>query len=173
MNPSPSRLLAAVDGWRRLSEALDRATKGVCVALVLFMTAEVLVHVFFRYALFSPFKWGEELARLVMIWMGMLGIAIALREGEHMGLETLLDRFGPRARAALRLAAQVLVALFLLVLAYWGTVMAVRAWGSVLPALQISWTWAMLAVPVTAVLQLVHVVRDMADDLLRLAGREP
>ena len=69
--------------------------------------------------------------------------------------------------------AQLLVALFLVVLIYWGTALAVRAWGSVLPALQIPWTWAMLAVPVTAVLQLVHVFRDMLDDALTIAGRAP
>ena len=165
-------LAAAIGGWRRLSDALHRATGWVCVALVLFMTGEVLVHVFFRYALFAPLKWGEELARLAMIWTGMLGIALALREGEHMGLETLQGLLGPRARAALRLGGHVLVLAFLGVLGGWGWAMALEARGSVLPALQISWTWAMVAVPVTALLQIVHVTRDLIDEALALAGRK-
>jgi TRAP-type C4-dicarboxylate transport system permease small subunit len=166
MTTSPRRLILAA---RRVSDALHRATCAVCIVLVVFMVTEVLLHVLFRYAFFAPFKWGEELARLVMVWTGMLGIAIALREGEHMGLDTLLERVGPRLRAVLRLGGLALVAMFLLVLLGWGGVMAFAARDSVLPALQISWSWAMAAVPVTALLQLVHVGREMLDALDAIA----
>ncbi|MBW1767732.1 MAG: TRAP transporter small permease subunit [Deltaproteobacteria bacterium] len=72
-------------GIQPVSDMLDRICKWICVALILFMAVEVITAVFFRYVLFAPFRWGEELARLVMIWIGMLGIAIALKDGEHIG----------------------------------------------------------------------------------------
>ena len=169
---APAILGSAAGGLRRLSDLLDLVSKRICIVLVLLIVSEVMVHVIFRYLFFAPLAWGEELARVLMIWTGMLGIAIALRDGEHMGLDTLLDRVGPRPRAALRLGGQFLVSLFLFTLLYWGTVMALRAWGSVLPALQISWTWAMLAVPVTAAVQLVHIFRAMLDEVLVLLGAD-
>ena len=151
--------------WNAAGGRLDRAVQLICAALILFMAAEVLTAVFFRYVLFDPFRWGEELARMTMVWVGLLGISIALRDGEHIGLETLLDRLAPRARAALLVVSHVLVGLFLVVLLYWGSVIAVQAWATLLPAMQISWTWSMIAVPVTAAIQLVHLGGRLLEDL--------
>ena len=43
---------------------------------------------------------------------------------------------------------------------------------TVLPALQIKWTWSHLAVPVTAAIQLVHLFDGMLADVIRLLDFE-
>ncbi|MFB0520504.1 MAG: TRAP transporter small permease, partial [Desulfatiglandales bacterium] len=92
-------------GWDFISEKVDTATRWICIFLILVMTSEVIAAVFFRYALDAPIKWGEELARLLMVWAGLLGISIALKDGDHIGLETLTRRFRGRALAWCNLAA--------------------------------------------------------------------
>lgn len=152
----------------RLSIRLDRFTRAASIALILFMTAEVILAVIFRYVLLSPLPWGVELARLVMVWIGMLGIAIALRDGDHIGMDTLLNRLHGRALALCMLVSHVCVTIFLVFLAYWGWMLALQAWGTRLPALQIPWTWPMLAVPFTAVVQLVHMVPMILEEVKNL-----
>jgi TRAP-type C4-dicarboxylate transport system permease small subunit len=154
------------------SDKVDQAVRWICICLIIFMTAEVIVSVFFRYALDSPLKWGEELARLTMVWAGLLGISIALKDGEHIGLEMLTRQLVGRLRAWCNLVTYSLVALFLIVLLIWGVKISQAAWGTFLPALQIRWTWSHLAVPVTAGIQLLHLWSLMLDEIMIISGRE-
>ncbi len=156
--------------FQRVSQGLDAATRSVCICLILFMTVEVSVAVFFRYVLDAPLKWGEELARLSMVWAGLLGISVALKDGDHIGLEMLLGKLKGRARAYCLLAGYALIAPFLIILIVWGVKISQVAWGTFMPALQIKWTWSHLAVPVTAVLQLIHLVSSIMEEISSLGG---
>ncbi|MEJ2168524.1 MAG: TRAP transporter small permease [Desulfobacterales bacterium] len=158
-------------GWDFISEKVDRITSLVCIVLILFMTVEVIVAVFFRYALDAPIKWGEELARLVMVWAGLLGVSIALKDGEHIGLEALVSRLSGRALAGCNLIVHCLVGIFLAVLLLWGINISIAAWGTFLPALQIKWTWSHLAVPISAGIQLIHLGAMILNDLIALSGK--
>lgn len=157
---------------QHVSDGVHAIVKWICICLVIFMTAEVIVSVFFRYVLDSPLKWGEELARLTMVWAGLLGISIALRDGEHIGLEILTGRLHGRLRAFCNLITYCLVALFLVVLLIWGIKISYAAWGTILPALQIRWTWSHLAVPVTAAVQLLHLGPLILSAIMTISGRE-
>lgn len=156
-----------------LSDRLDRMSKVVCVGLILFMAVEVITAVFFRYVLFAPLRWGEELARTVMMWIGMLGIAIALKDGEHIGIETLVSRLNERHRAWCNLISYVMIGVFLVILFYFGLLQAVRAWKIILPALLIPWTWPMLAVPFASVVQMIHLVPMILNEIDIIRGTEP
>ena len=151
-----------------LSDRLDRMSKIVCVGLILFMAVEVITAVFFRYVLFAPLRWGEELARTVMMWIGMLGIAIALKDGEHIGIETLVNRLNERQRAWCNLISYTLIGVFLIILFYFGLLQAIRAWKIILPALLIPWTWPMLAVPFASVVQMIHLVSMILNEIALL-----
>jgi len=165
MNRPTTALSGALGMVRALSDWLDRGTRWACIALVLLMTLEVVVAVFFRYALYSPFRWAEEVARMAMLWFGMFGIAIALRDGEHIGLDSILRRLHGRAQAAMLFVAYLCVGVFVVVLFYYSLFNALDAWNTVLPALQISWTWSMLSVPVAAAIQIVHLAVLLLEQL--------
>jgi TRAP-type C4-dicarboxylate transport system permease small subunit len=158
----PARLRTRI---QLISERLDHISRAVCVVLILFMALEVIMAVFFRYVLFAPLRWGEEMARLMMMWIGMLGIAIALKDGDHIGIETVVSRLNKRQRAWCNLISHLLLSVFLVVLFYFGLLQAIRAWNIILPALLIPWTWPMLAVPCATVVQLVHLVPMILDEI--------
>ncbi|UCG06230.1 MAG: TRAP transporter small permease [Desulfobacterales bacterium] len=152
-----SYLIGLKSNFENVSRGLDTVTKWICVILVFLMTVEVLTAVFFRYVLNAPIKWGEELARFIMVWAGLLGISIALKDGEHIGLEMLTGKLSGRPLYLVKLIINLMIFIFLLVLFIWGIEICRQAWDSFMPGLQISWTWSHLAVPVTAAIQLIHV----------------
>lgn len=152
-----SYLISLKSYLENLSRDLDKVTQWVCIILIFLMTIEVLTAVFFRYVLNAPIKWGEELARFIMVWAGLLGISIALKDGEHIGLEMLTGKMSGRLLYLVKLIVSLMIFAFLLVLFIWGIGICREAWDSFMPGLQISWTWSHLAVPVTAAIQLVHV----------------
>lgn len=158
--------------FENLSLGLDKVTQWICVTLVFLMTIEVLSAVFFRYVLNAPIKWGEELARFIMVWAGLLGISIALKDGEHIGLEMLVGKLSGRPLYLVKLIINLMIFIFLLILFIWGVEICRQAWGSFMPGLQISWSWSHLAVPVTAAIQLVHVLAWLLEQTIGVIRME-
>lgn len=81
--------------------------------LVLFpvMVAVVLTATFARYSrLFSMF-WGEEVARYTMVYLGYVGIALAMKRRAHIGVAVLTDMVKSKTGKRLVLIAQALVIL--------------------------------------------------------------
>ncbi|MFB0520542.1 MAG: hypothetical protein ACETWD_03820, partial [Desulfatiglandales bacterium] len=56
------------------------------------------------------------------------------------------------------------------ILLFWGIKISRAAWDTFLPALQIKWTWSHLAVPVTAGVQLVHLVSNILGEIVTILG---
>ena len=54
---------------------------------------DILMGVFSRYLFLSSPIWTEELARYSLVWMVMLAANPALKRGEHMGIDLLVQYF--------------------------------------------------------------------------------
>ena len=78
---------------------LDRVLNGYCrilswlIALALaIMVVLVFTNVVLRYAFSSGITVSEELSRWLFVWLTFLGAIIAMREGAHLGSDTLVSR---------------------------------------------------------------------------------
>jgi tripartite ATP-independent transporter DctM subunit len=105
--------------WRYPSlRALDRllgwVSEGLAALLVGAEIAILLAGVVARFVFDAPLTWSDELASILFLWLAMLGATIALRRGEHMCLNTLVKRLHPGAQAWVKLAAELVVAAFLI-----------------------------------------------------------
>lgn len=83
----------------RLLAALLEASTGVALAL---MIGVILWQVVLRYIFSDGLIWGEDFARIMMIYGGLIGAAVAHHESRHIRFD-LLDHVLPRP--ALRLLA--------------------------------------------------------------------
>jgi len=71
----------------------DLFFKTVEVLLVVFLSAMVVMvfgNVVLRYGFNSGIISSEELSRFLFIWITFLGAIIAVREGTHLGLDTVV-----------------------------------------------------------------------------------
>lgn len=103
-------------GW-----ALDRfeavlgTTVDVAAATLLLVDIVLLGwSVTARYLLNIPVTWVEEVATLIFLWFGMLGVASALRRKIHLRLTFVLSKIEARTRARAEAIAHVVLLLFLL-----------------------------------------------------------
>lgn len=156
----------------RIARLMEIVTAGPLVAAGAVMVAVVLAATFFRYVLNDPLTWSEELARYLMIWIGLVGASVTLRHGEHIRI-TAIRILLPRP---LRLIGDLLVAAaigwFLWVMTVEGWAAAERGGRQISPALGVSMMWPLLAVPVAGGLMLVqHVIQTLL--LLMGAQNEP
>ncbi len=76
----------------RLMGILDRFLRLALAILMTAMVASVVWQVLSRYLFVVPAAWTEELARFLLIWIGMLGAAYAYRQGSHLGIDLLAKK---------------------------------------------------------------------------------
>jgi len=61
-----------------------------------------------RYALGEQAKWTEELARFLLIWVSLLGGAVAYRDREHLGIAFVVSSLEPSVRKGMSLLKEFL-----------------------------------------------------------------
>jgi TRAP-type C4-dicarboxylate transport system permease small subunit len=147
--PRALRALSRVTGG--LTDAASAASAaGVLLSLALIGWAVVM-----RYALNRPPVWTDDAVGLLLVMIVMGAAAQVLRRGEHIGVDLLTERLGPRAARwaqAWAMLATLAVAVILVVNG-WQTAMQSRQFGVVTEG-RIEWpVWRlMLLLPAGGVL---------------------
>ncbi len=104
----------------KIRKSIDRIIYGVLTVLMAVMVINVLWQVLSRYIFTSPSSWTEELARYLLIWIGLLGAGYVTGKKLHLAIDLLPSKLtGIRARR-LNIAINVLVALFAFFVLIWG-----------------------------------------------------
>lgn len=101
----------------------DRIAKLLEVFLafcLLAMVAMVFGNVILRYAFDSSIVVSEELSRFAFIWLTFVGAVVAMHEGAHLGVDTLVSVL-PREGKLACLALSELLVLSCCAMFFWGT----------------------------------------------------
>jgi TRAP-type C4-dicarboxylate transport system permease small subunit len=77
--------------------AIDRLFQLVLSTLMAVMVLCVTWQIVSRYVLDNPSSWTEELARFLLIWIGLLGGSYAFHKRMHLGLDLLAERLSGRS----------------------------------------------------------------------------
>lgn len=80
---------------------IERVLDAVLGLMLLVLALTLFYQVFGRYALGRAPAWTEEVARMLLAWMAMLGAGACLRNGGHVAVGALVNVVPPRARAVL------------------------------------------------------------------------
>lgn len=126
----------------RAKDVVNRVLETVLVGLMGAAVLNVLWQVFSRYVLGAPSSFTQELARFLLIWVGVLGAGYGVGRHDHLALELLPERLEGRAQAWLRLVIQGCILLFA------GAVMIVGGLRLVYVQLTLGQTSASLDIPI-------------------------
>ena len=108
---------------------VDKALGAALGALVTAMVVSVTWQILSRYLFVVPAAWTEELARFLLIWIGMLGAAYAYRTRSHLGLDLLAAKLTDRGKARLNVVSHLVCMLFAaLVLVVGGGSLVAMTW---------------------------------------------
>lgn len=132
--------------------------------LGLSMTVVILLQVFFRFVVYVPFPWSEECARYLMIWMGMLGSVVALRQGRHIGVRVLVEKLPGRTYDLVAPLIQLSMILFLAVIFREGITLALFNSTQNSPAMEIPMLIPYLAIPAGAGMMILGLFADILQD---------
>lgn len=153
--------------WARAVIALDRHTTRVAAWMAQTLLALCVVCGLFQVAarfLFSyPSDWSEVATRFMLIWMVYVGAAVALRQGSMVSVDLMHRLARGRWRRTLE-AVMTLATLGVLgTVAWWGVIITHRVRFQEVAGLEISMSWAYLALPVGCALSFVAVLAHHLD----------
>jgi len=97
--------------------AFDFFVETVATIGFIAMVVIVIVQVVFRTLAWTSMDWGFEIAGFLFVATIFLGAAVAMRTNEHIRLEFLNNWLPPRPRLILKLALDILAAIFMIVVA--------------------------------------------------------
>ena len=143
---------------------LDVALGAVLSVLLGGMVAVLAWQVFSRYALNAPSVSSEEILRMSVVWLSLLGAAYSCGKGTHMSIELLRD-FVPRAaRRALIMLVPVSFIVFAGGVMIPGGLRAMEiANGQTTAVLRLPMPWIYASLPVSGALFVAYSLLNMVD----------
>ena len=161
--------------FKSIKKVLDRSLELLVTVVVAVLVVDVLWQVFTRFVLKNPSTWTEELAVFMLIWVSLLGAAVALNRGAHLGIDYFIGKLSPRKRLYTEIFAFLCISIFSLTIMVIGGIDLV---GSTLkleqmsPALGIKVGYVYLAVPISGLFLLLYSTIGMFERLIRLLRNE-
>ncbi len=147
----------------QLRKTIDKLLANALVVIMAVIVLNVLWQVFSRFLLGSPSSFTDELARYLLIWIGILGAAYVSGQNLHVAIDVLPKRFSQRTQNRLRLIVDWLIILFslgALVIGGSRLVYIVYVLDQHSPALQVPLALVYLVLPISGVLIIYYKFYD-------------
>lgn len=93
---------------------LDKVLGNILVLIFAVMVINVLWQVFSRYVLGNPSAFTDELARYLLIWLGLLGAAYVSGKNAHVAIDIIPTRYNNKTQKKIKIVVLVLIILFCL-----------------------------------------------------------
>lgn len=151
----------------KTADAIAFLTSVIARLMLIGVAAMLVVQVALRFGFSYSLPWPEEASRYMMIWVVMLAGSLLVKDNQLVRVD-FLDYLWPESWLVYRNAIiRIVMAGLFVTLAYQGFEQAMFSSNRTTTALQVSWFWPYLAVPVGAVLILFQMFALTLRELAR------
>jgi TRAP-type C4-dicarboxylate transport system permease small subunit len=176
---------------RQVKKVLDRSLETLVMVVVAVLVLDVLLQVYTRLVAplgrwvasqdlgvlgtvlnwvipTKPSAWTEELAIFMLIWVSLLGAAVALGRGAHLGIDYFVGKLPERARLATEVFVFFCIAAFSFLVMVVGGIDLVNSMlllGQPSPALGVQMGYVYLAVPISGFFLTLYAVIGLVERL--------
>ncbi|MBN1482507.1 TRAP transporter small permease [candidate division KSB1 bacterium] len=157
--------------WTPIKKALDRFLETLVAASMAILTIDVSWQVITRFILKNPSSWTEELATNLMIWVGLLGAAVALNYKDHLGIDYFVGKLSEKKRLWTEMFAYLCITLFSFLVMFLGGLKLVAItfrFGQLSPAMKLPMGYVYLAVPVAGVFLAIYSTEFFVETFIKL-----
>jgi TRAP-type C4-dicarboxylate transport system permease small subunit len=129
------------------------------------MLAIIFLQVISRYFFgYSP-SYSEELSRYLFVWVVFLSLPVVSRQGGHMVVGLLLERFTGARLRRLKIAGGLCSITFLAIMVYQGIRMIKLASWQTSPAMELPMSYVYIAIPLGCAAMLLVALDELVDVL--------
>jgi TRAP-type C4-dicarboxylate transport system permease small subunit len=156
-----------------IKKGLTAALSGMLMVAVSALVLDVVWGVVTRYLMNEQASWTEELARFLLIWVSLLGGAVAFGTKGHLGVDYFVEKFHPDARKLAAVAAHLTVLFFAGAIFIYGgsrVVADALAMEQTTPALGWQMGYVYLALPISGIFMVLFTLENLIETLFTPAG---
>ncbi len=148
-------------------KTLDSILAHLLVLLMGLMVLNVLWQVFSRYVLGEPSAFTDELARFLMIWLGLLGAAYVSGKKGHVAIDVLAKRASVKNQKWLKRSVSSFIILFCLAAMVTGggwLVFTTYELKQLSPALGLPLAYVYIVIPLSGLIVVYYKFFDIKSD---------
>jgi TRAP-type transport system small permease protein len=134
----------------------QRVAGIVCGIVLMLFTGLVLYSVMMRYLFHAPPLWGEDIPKLLFVWMSFVGAGFGYLFGFNIRMTTLIDRVPRNPRRVIEAAMHLMILAMLLVILWYSVPILQLASRNTVLSTGLSDIWTPLALPVGTVLLIAN-----------------
>ena len=128
------------------------------------LVIDVIWQVFTRFVMNSPSSFTDELARFLLIWLGLLGAALVSGRRMHLAIDLISARFSEQSQNRLAIFIELVVAVTALsIMVIGGSILVYTIWnlGQTSTALQIPLSVVYCIIPLSGLLITYFALEDI------------
>ncbi len=157
--------------YKRIRKGLDTFLEVLTAVVMGILVLDVTWQVITRFILKNPSNWSEELATYLMIWVGLLGAAVALNRGAHLGIDYFVGKLDQKKRLITELIVFLSIGFFSVFVLILGGVKLVQEtfqMGQTAPATGIKIGYVYISVPVSGFFIALYSFEFFVESFLKL-----
>lgn len=146
--------------------ALTKFLNWVLIVAVALLVFDVVWGVFTRYVMGEQAKWSEELARFLLVWVSLIGGAVAFGTKGHLGVDFLVGKFAPEGRRVLAVFVHLVVLFFAISIFLCGGIRVMAnslAVEQTTPALGWKMGYVYLALPISGFFMVIYTLENLIE----------
>ena len=147
-----------------LRQHIDKQLENFLSLLLALMVLNVLWQIASRYIIDDPSIFTDELARYLLIWVGLIGAAYATGKQGHVAIDILKQKLNERQQTIQTRVVRTLILLFsIAVLIIGGIRMVILSFelGQTSSAMHLPIGYVYLALPITGILVCYYTICDI------------
>lgn len=154
-----------------MKKIIDKYLGHFLVFLMMLMTFDVLWGVLTRYAFGSQADWSEELARFLLMWIGILGAAYAAGQHLHLAIDLLKPKLSMGNQKRLFIFINLLIIVFaflVMVVGGFRLMYVTQVLGQLSAALRIPMYLVYAVLPLSGLLVVYYKIYDLKNGELKM-----
>ena len=158
---------------KKLKNGMTAVLNWMLIVAVALLVFDVVWGVFSRYVIGEQTQWTEELARFLLIWVSLLGGAVAFGTKGHLGVDFFVGKFHPDVRKLMSIFVHGVVLFFAgSIFLYGGSriVADALAMEQMTPALGWKMGYVYLALPIAGIFMVLYAIENLIETVVASAA---
>jgi TRAP-type C4-dicarboxylate transport system permease small subunit len=160
---------------KKIKTRVDKVLSILLIILMAVITLNVLWQVFSRFILNNPSSFTEELARYMLIWIGLVGAGYVAGQKMHLAIDLLLTSLKGKSKSHLEIFIQAAIFLFAFVVMVIGGIRLVSITlylNQISAALQLQLGYVYLALPVSGLIMMFYNIFFIAEEVNKIKNMQ-
>ena len=139
--------------------------KVLLIVLLVSMVCILIAHIWRRYVVNNSLTWSEELLKILLVWFGMLSVAVLAARREHVAIVIFKSKMPKGLANVCTIITQAMTFAICVIGIVLGIKYCQSAGFRLTPALRIPYGWAYSSVPVAFFFVSIYELRNLLVDI--------